>query len=175
MMSELPSSTMDALVAQHHASVLRVCRSILHDEHLGLDAAQETFVKLWQALGRGPAPKNLAAWLRRVAALTALDKARRHAVRARIESEPREPAQSASVTEQVSLSELKARLEATLELLPEGQRTVFRLRHEGGLRLPEVAALLGVSLSTARTHFARACLKLQERLRPFETDAGGPE
>ena len=49
----------------------------------------------------------------------------------------------------------------------EGQRTVFLLRHEGGLPLAEVAETLGVALPTVKTQFARACLKLQSRLRPY--------
>ncbi len=67
-----------------------------------------------------------------------------------------------------------ARFEAALAELPDGQRTVFLLRHEGGLRLTQIAATLGVSRETVRTQFARAALKLQARLthyRPEGDDA----
>jgi DNA-directed RNA polymerase specialized sigma24 family protein len=58
--------------------------------------------------------------------------------------------------------------ERALLELPDGQRTVFLLRHEGGLTLAEVADALGVAVPTAKTQFARACLKLQEKLAPFQ-------
>ena len=45
-------SSFQSIVAEHQSTVLRVCRSILHDEHLGADAAQETFLRLWQRLDR---------------------------------------------------------------------------------------------------------------------------
>ena len=48
------------------------------------------------------------------------------------------------------------------------QRTVFVLRHSGGLRLREVAETLGLALPTVKTHFARACLKLQTTLAAFD-------
>jgi RNA polymerase sigma factor (sigma-70 family) len=66
--------------------------------------------------------------------------------------------------------ELRGRFEAALAELPEGQRTVFLLRHDGGLALSEVAETLDVSLPTVKTQFARACLKLQAKLAAFAPD-----
>ena len=84
----------------------------------------------------------------------------------------RDPAPSVPAPdERASLAELRERLERALRDLPGGQRTVFLLRHEGGLSLREVADTLGVALPTARTQFARACLRLQRGLREF--DPGG--
>ena len=40
------------LVARHERDVLRITRAVLRDEHLGADAAQETFVRLWRRMGR---------------------------------------------------------------------------------------------------------------------------
>ena len=50
--------------------------------------------------------------------------------------------------------------------LPEGQRTVFQLRHFGCLPLAEVAETLDLALPTVKTQFARACLRLQSALAP---------
>jgi hypothetical protein len=62
----------DGLVAEHESVVLGICRSVLHDEHLGADAAQETFVRPWRRIGEGRAPLALGAWLKRVAISTSL-------------------------------------------------------------------------------------------------------
>jgi len=79
------------------------------------------------------------------------------------------PGRTDSVAEErVAQAELAESFERALERLSDGQRTVFLLRHAGGLRLAEVAETLDVSLSTVKTQFARACLKLQDALRPFE-------
>ncbi len=163
----------DRLVAEHGPSVLRVCRSILRDDHLGADAAQETFVRLWTRLVANRAPRRFGAWLRRVAITASLDLRRRREVRERvvdrIGSELREHA-GRSPEDHLAARELEERFAQALERLSDGQRTVFLLRHSGGLHLAEVAETLDVSLPTVKTQFARACLKLQDALRPFEPE-----
>lgn len=158
------------IVAENQGEVLRLCRSILRDEHLGADAAQETFTRLWRRLVEGRGPESSVAWLRRVAVSTSLDVARARRASAREtaldESIPDARAPGRDAVE----AELSRRFESALAELPEGQRTVFLLRHEGGLPLAEVAATLGVAVPTVKTQFARACLKLQEKLAPFRPD-----
>jgi RNA polymerase sigma-70 factor (ECF subfamily) len=171
----LQSAQFDALVAAHRVSVERVCRSILRDDDLVADAAQEAFVRLWRQLELGAEPDQTAAWLRKVALTTSLDLARRRDARARAEHERRVPADAAapdhaSPPERAANAELEAQLERALRDLPEGQRTVFVLRHRGGLGLAEVAATLGVELSTVKTQFARAALRLQARLQSFRSE-----
>ncbi len=178
----------ERLVAEHRGEVLRVCRSILRDEHLGADAAQETFLALWKACAAGNPLERTGAFLRRVAVNTSLDHARRRRARAAeaLEPEPRATGHTSSSSARTSgtelaspaaepsanawRTELRARLERALPALSEGQRTVFLLRHEGCLSLAEVAAALGVELSTVKTQFARACLKLQAHLAPFRPE-----
>ena len=164
-----PRAAFDGLVALHGGEVLRVCRAILRDEHLGRDAAQETFMRLWSRLSAERAPRALGAWLRRVAVSTALDAARRRRARGDAEACARaaEPAARELPEGAAARSELARRLEVALARLPEGQRTVFELRHFGGLSLAEVAETLGLSLPTVKTHFARACVKLQAALAMY--------
>lgn len=155
--------TFEELVARHQCEVLRVCRSIVRDEHLGADAAQETFVRLWRRIAEGRGPEHGPAWLRSVAVSTSLDLVRRRAARP-AEEPVDENLPDRRESPVGDTGELRRLLEAAVAVLPEGQRTVFLLRHEGGLALAEVAETLGVSLPTAKTQFARACLKLQEKL-----------
>lgn len=165
-------ATFDELVDRHGAQVFRVCRSILRDDHLGSDASQETFVKLWQQLSLGALPDHVQGWLRRVAVSTSLDLVRKRQLRAVVaEAAVPEATSSERPLEQASLAELERNLGHALTELSEGQRTVFLLRHEGGLALREIANLLGVALPTVKTQFARACLKLQSKLAPFDPDS----
>ena len=160
----------ERLVAEHERDVLRVCRSVLRDDHLGLDAAQETFLRLWRQLDEGRTPERSGAWLRRVAITTALDLQRRRSARPEEPAPALEPADERAERrpEQALVSrELRERFERALLTLPDGQRTVFLLRHSAGLPLREVAESLGLALPTVKTQFARACLKLQARLSAF--------
>lgn len=162
----------ETLVAEHGKSVSLVCRSILHSEDLARDAAQETFVRLWGKWRSGELPDEPRAWLSRVAVTTSLDIARRRDVRSRAEAERRVEPDSAgddpSPLARASAAELDAALERALADLPEGQRTIFVLRHRGALPLREIAEALGLALPTVKTQFARACLRLQARLARFE-------
>jgi RNA polymerase sigma-70 factor (ECF subfamily) len=186
------AASFDRLVAEHQRSVLRISRSILRDEHLGADAAQETFVRLWRSLEAGRAPENSGGWLQRVAVTAALDLRRRRRSRAarerqlagepgpsdhaRARLEAGEPAfESREQPERaVHERELEERFERALATLSEGQRTIFLLRHSGGLTLAEIAETLDIALPTAKTQFARACLRLQAALRPFRPGTEEP-
>jgi RNA polymerase sigma factor (sigma-70 family) len=167
----------ERVVAEHRGSVLRVCRSILRDEHLGADAAQETFLRLWHELASDRAPERLAPWLRRVAVGVSLDrrKARGRAEERVLIREPeREPRVERSPLDEAEAAELRGRYERALASLSESQRTIFLLRHAGGLALSEVAESLDIALATAKTHFARACLKLQAELQAFDPSRTRP-
>lgn len=157
----------DALVAQHEREVLRVCRSILRDDHLSADAAQETFLRLWTRSSQGSAPAFAHAWLRKVAVTTSLDLLRRRE-RQRVEPE----VEPVAPQREPSDAELLARFDAALGELSEGQRTVFLLRHDGELSLSEIAAALDVALPTVKTQFARACVKLQHKLARYRPGTG---
>lgn len=161
----------ERLVAEHHGPVLRLCRSILRDEHLGADAAQETFVRFFQLMRARRAPRSSGAWLARVAARVSIDLLRRRSASdgALGRSDAVEPISDPEA--ETHSFEVRERFEHALATLSEGQRTVFLLRHSGGMTLAEVAELLGVALPTAKTQFARACIRLQHALRAFEPDA----
>jgi RNA polymerase sigma-70 factor (ECF subfamily) len=166
----------ERLVDEHRSEVARVCRSILRDEHLGADAAQEAFLRLWRALGQGEPPRSARAWLRRAATSAALDLARRRQVRLGAERAgalaPDARAAAGAPDTSAEGAELRAALEAALAELPPGQRTVFVLRHDGGLTLREVAETLDLALPTVKTQFARACLKLQAHLSAHRPGPG---
>jgi len=169
----------ERVVAEHGAAVRRVCGAILRDDALGADAAQEALLRLWRRWCAGDPPDHPGGWLRRVAVSAALDQARRtrahDAARAGAAAETGERTADGPERE-LAASELERAFRDALERLPEGQRTVFVLRHDGGLRLREVADLLHVALPTVKTQFARACLKLQAALAPFDprTDTREP-
>ena len=171
-MSESTPAHFDELLDRHRGEVFRVCRSILGDDHLGADAAQETFLRLWNELGRGTSLARAGAWLRRVAVRVSLDHARRRGARptSELAAEPPSNAALAEPSAAASRDELRRRLALALADLSDRQRTVFLLRHEAGLPLSAVADALGVSLPTAKTQFARAVLRLQNALADERPD-----
>ena len=159
------------LVAQHRLSVLRICRSVLRDDHLSTDAVQEVFLRLWGQIRAGEGPEQIGAWVRQVATRVAIDFQRRRQARPEKESGSDlrvEPSRIQGPLEQSAHDELMERFGRALERLSDQQRSIFLLRHEGGLKLAEIASALERSLPTIKTQFARACLKLQESLSAYQ-------
>lgn len=167
------SADFRALVDRHGAGVLRLCRSIVREEALSLDAAQETFVRLWRHLAAAGGAEANASWIRRAAVSASIDllrthQAARHGTPAS-ELEEHDPPAAAqrSPAAELADAELRRAFDAALAELPEGQRVVFQMRHEGGLTLGEIAESLDLAPTTVRTQFARAVLRLQSRLQRF--------
>ena len=117
----------ERLVAEHRPGVLRLCRSILRDEHLGDDAAQEAFLRLWRRRREGRAPRSVGPWLERVAVTTALDQIRRRRLRADAEKELDEqaPAAAAEPAEARAYASLGQGVLNELESLPSVTGMLF--------------------------------------------------
>jgi RNA polymerase sigma-70 factor (ECF subfamily) len=77
-------------------------------------------------------------------------------------TERADPSPDAATT--VMHSESSARLLATLTLLTERQRQLLHLVFYQDLTIGEAAAVLGISIGTARTHYERGKQRLRELL-----------
>jgi RNA polymerase sigma-70 factor (ECF subfamily) len=124
------------------------------------DLAQETFLRVHQAIGRfaldGPA--TLGGWILTIARRLCHDRAR--GARLRVEVALGDGAETAAATrspeEAVQGAGLVAALYAALATLPEEQRAVFALREWDGLEYEEIAAVEGVPVGTVRSRLSRA-------------------
>jgi RNA polymerase sigma-70 factor, ECF subfamily len=63
------------------------------------------------------------------------------------------------------LDQLRNRMDAALQTLPELVRTVFILYEINGLRYRQIAEQLEIPLNSVKVHLLRARRKLQELLR----------
>jgi RNA polymerase sigma factor (sigma-70 family) len=153
----------EALVRRHGPMVLRVCRSVLRDEHAADDAFQATFLVLARKAASLLRQELLAAWLYGVA--------HRVAARARVEAakrlnrEARAAVRTASdPSAELSTREVCAALDEELGRLPERYRTPFYLCHVEGRTRDQAARQLGCSLRTLQRLLERGRGLLQARL-----------
>jgi RNA polymerase sigma factor (sigma-70 family) len=153
----------EALVRRHGPMVLRVCRSVLRDEHAADDAFQATFLVLARKAGSLRRQELLAGWLHGVA--------HRVAARARVEAARRlnreaqaEPRTGPDPAAEVSTRELCAALEEEMGRLPEKYRSPFYLCHVEGRTRDQAARQLGYSLRTLQRLLERGRTLLQVRL-----------
>lgn len=121
------------------------------------DAALEALAKAhfrWRKIGDAPWRE---AWVMRVAVNEAIRHLPRPGPLAPQQALDAEPADADPTDAMV----LRQTLSAALRSLPKRQREVIVLRYLVGLSEPEVAAALGLSLGTVKTHMRRGLTRLR--------------
>ena len=140
------------------------------------DAAQEAFVKAYQALDRFRTGSPFRPWLLRIVANEARNRRRSAGRRAGLalrSAEDRRPGEAAPSPESAILADEQRRwLHAAVETLRPDDRDVIAARFFLELNEAETADLLGVPRGTAKSRLARALARLREALA--STTTGGP-
>ncbi len=137
------------------------------------EATQEVFLRAWRKLASWRGEASFGSWLHRLSLNAILDR------RAGLRSNPRaggapsnpEPADPEPVA-RGDRAALRLDLEAAIEALPAGARTVFVLHDVEGHDHREIAELLSVSVGTSKSQLHRARLLLREALGPLEDHHG---
>lgn len=150
----------DALVREHARLVASVARQWTANAADVEDLTQEIFLKVFRALDRCDPARPFVPWLYEIALNTCRDFARR---RRGIALDA--PADVAAAPVGEVREELMRAVADGLDELSPNEALVVRLRGMEGLSTAEVAARLGCSAETVRSHWCRALPKLRDRLR----------
>lgn len=142
--------------ADHAREVYRWAYRLLGRHHDALDVVQEVFVR-WAAQCAAAPPDHPRGWLRRVAINRAIDmiKARRNVCASEINDVIPTP-EGRHDAERMDHGLLRADVADALQDLTDAQRGVLVARVYDGLTFEQIAAELGVSVSTVKTHYVRA-------------------
>jgi polysaccharide biosynthesis/export protein len=152
-----------ALVERHGPMVLRVCRSILRDEHDAQDAFQASFLILVERAGTVRDRSSVASWLHgvalRVAACARASVIRRHLHKRRAAGRV-----AADFTHAAIEPDLAPALHDELDRLPERYRMPIVLCYLEGLACEEAAQRLQLAVGTVKSRLARGRDRLRIRL-----------
>jgi len=173
----------EILLRRYNRRLFRVTRSILRDDDDAQDAMLEAYVRAFTNLGDFRAPGNFGAWLTRIAVNEALMKKRSDKRFAPRDAAPRHdedegdartqrPAPGAGTEDLAANGELRRLIEAAVDRLPEGFRTVFVLRAIEQLSVEETVGCLGIPAATVKTRFHRARGLMQQALTRHIDAAG---
>jgi len=166
----------EELVRRHEGEVFRVCRRMLGSREDAMDAAQDTFVRVYRALPRFRGEAAFRTWVYGIAlnvCRNVLASAPRRAAARTLpvhgEAEngktPMILADGRANPEAVAYGrELGQALERALAALSPEHREVLVLREVEGLEYEEMAAALGCRLGTVKSRLARARAALLSRL-----------
>jgi RNA polymerase sigma-70 factor (ECF subfamily) len=152
------------IVDAHHAELVRVAYAVCGDADLAREAAQTTWIKVWQRLGGLREPDKLRPWLISIASNEA-----RQAIRSRRRRRVREvPAldpESASDGPVVAAPTVdRPDLIGALERLDPDDRALIAMRYLAGLGSEEIAEVTGRSAGGVRARLSRLMTRLREDL-----------
>lgn len=146
--------------------VFRLAFRMAGDGDLAQDFVQETFIKVFSRLESFRGESALGTWITSVAisvCLNGLRKVKRFRQR---ETELDEAVAVAGGPRRAE-PDLKTRLTAAIDALPEGYRTVFVMHDVEGYTHEEIGAALGVQSGTSKAQLFRARARLRESLSDF--------
>ncbi len=150
-------------IEAHMRRVFRLIYRVVGNVPDAQDLTQDAFIKALRRRDQLKDPDRAAQWLGRIAVNTALDFVRRKK-RVTFEEIEHPPVdESAETPEQGALrGEQKQYIEDGLRLLSERERAALILRDVEGLPATEVAARIGCSPATVRSHIANARVKFRK-------------
>lgn len=159
-----PAPSLEALYDRYRSYVATIALRVIGDVALADDVTQDVFLIACRRLAQLRDPQAARFWLGRIAVREARRRLRRRSVLrwVGLDAAPERAcvAPGASPEQQAQVVALYAALDA----LPTNQRVAWTLRHLEGETLPQVAALTGCSLATAKRWIADAQRQLAEAL-----------
>ena len=178
----------ESLIRRHEQRVHRLAWRILGDAEDALDAAQETFVKVWKALPRFEGGSRFSTWLTRIAINQCRNELRRRrtvkhthplsldspidadgsTVGDSVEARTDDPSEVARARE------VAHALRTSLHDLDGEAREVIVLRDGEDLSYEDIAEILDVPVGTVRSRLHRARSELRRRMAPV-LDGGSPD
>jgi RNA polymerase sigma factor (sigma-70 family) len=156
------ASGVRALYREYGRLVYSVAHRVLGHHDLAEEAAQQTFVRAWQAADRIDVDRDPAPWLATIAKRTAIDVYRREARRPASPLTDVAADDPALVSLPPDLDALDAtwRVRRAIDALPRDEATIVRLQHLDGLTHNEISEELGIALGTVKSRSHRAHRKL---------------
>jgi RNA polymerase sigma-70 factor (ECF subfamily) len=165
------------LMRRYNQTLYRTARSILKDDAEAEDAVQEAYIQAYRAMDRFRGDAKLSTWLVRIVVNESIGRARKRARRAEViqlngsmeqyedvAEVPMSEACSERPEQALVRAEMRHLLEAKIDQLPDGFRTVFVLRALEEMTVEEAAVCLGIAPATVRTRYFRAKGLLREAL-----------
>ena len=170
----------EGFVREHIAWMLALSERLLRDPERAKDAVQDAFVSAFNGLESFEGRSGIKTWLHRItvnASLAQLRKTRQLAeesidewlphfdeLQCRVESPWNE---LASLQELLEQDEVRDRVKAAIDRLPQAYRIIVQLRDIEGYNTEEVATLLELTASNVKVRLHRARAALKKLLEPM--------
>ena len=173
------------LLRRYERPVLSLIHRMVRDRELAEDLAQDTFVKVLNALDRYRPEFKFSSWIFKIAHNTALDWLRKRelptlsldgapdavSADAQEATRPLVASDEPSPADFTAGNELRDQLEAAISLLRPEYATAVTLFHMEGLAYEEIAETMSLPLGTVKTFIHRARKELREHVAHLQAEA----
>lgn len=158
----------EELFKHNYARLCLFALQFLKDDEAARDAVQETFVSLWSKKETLNVEQTaITSFLYSSVRNTCLNKLRRQKLEdVFLNDQDANPIQEEVGLNAMIRSEVVAELYQVITTLPKNCQQIFRMGYLEGLKNPEIAAELGISLNTVKTQKKRGLQLLRTRLNP---------
>lgn len=162
--------TVDAgvLFESYHDRIYRYVLSLVKNPAEAEDLTQDTFLRAYRHGDSLRDPEAVRGWLYRIATHVCLDRLRQRKPLISLDGEEGEArvappvSQSPSPLDVSERKETSACVQRCLDFLPDKYRAVILLHEAHSLTAPEIADLLGVTVTTVKIRLHRARRGLQQ-------------
>ena len=166
------------LVHRHDRSILRLALHLTGSPQDAQDICQDVFLRVYLNLNRFRFQCALSTWIYRIGTNVCLDYLRRNPARRQtVAVTPVGDGETSDIFDRIADSrassnpernfdgsELRRGISRALSTLSAKERMVFELKHYQGMKLREVADLLGTTEGTAKNILFRSTQKLRVQL-----------
>ena len=170
-------SAFDVLVLKYQQKVINLVTRYVHDPHIAMDVAQESFIKAYRGLKNFRGDSAFYTWLYRISINTAknhlVSKSRRMPDDD-IDAQEAEQYDGggmlrdlASPESEMMTDEIRTTLVAAIEALPDDLRIAITLRELEGLSYEEISEAMECPIGTVRSRIFRARESIEEELSPL--------
>ena len=166
------------LVEHYRNRVFHTVLNMLQDSKEAEDAAQETFIQVFESIKNFKEESSLSTWIYRIATRKALDKIRRRKTRQKLHKllpwwMPEEKKTNETFHHPGIAAENKEKaaiLFEAIESLPEKQRVAFTLIKVQGMNYEEACEILQQNIKAVESLISRAKVNLQKKLEDYYND-----
>lgn len=157
------------IVERYQKRIYFSARKLCNGDHDEADEiAQETFVKVFEALDSFRGEAKLYTWIYRIMMNAVIYKTRRKKVRKNVgleEVEDTLETHDHSPHERMERTEMTALIEEAIETVPPKQREVFLLRFYDEMPYEQMSEVLGTSVGGLKANYFHAVKKIGEYIQ----------
>ena len=167
-------SAISQLIERHSRRVKDYIRMMVKDEDLAEDIFQDTFIKAVRVIdeGRYTHSGKFLSWILRIAHNQVIDHFRSKKQQKEINEQEAGydlfgtlRLAERNVEDQLVAEQIESDIRSLIDLLPEEQQEVVRLRYYSELSFREIAEQTGVSINTALGRMRYALINLRRMIR----------